>query len=182
MLLRHRHETAVLVARVLDRCVDDASIVIDRFGLPTKEPAIGLSRRLGVAGLELVPAHTANVVFPLRCATAPPRRRASRRRGRRARPRGRIHLCRTAPRVPGAQSLRSCDGLFGACDRDVIVPVRWVLVLLVDGTHCVAVGHRVDSARDLIVPELPAKQITVEGLRASASVVARSTQQNVPDS
>src|SRR5215213_11780621 len=71
VLLLHRHEAAVLVAGVLDRGVDDSSIVLDRFCLPTEEPAVEIARRLGVAGLELVPAHTANVVDPSRADVRP---------------------------------------------------------------------------------------------------------------
>jgi hypothetical protein len=71
MLLRHRHETAVLVASVLDRRVDDSSIVLDRIGLPTEERAVEIAGRLGVSGLELVSAHTANVVDPSRADVRP---------------------------------------------------------------------------------------------------------------
>src|SRR5688500_15807185 len=167
VLLCHRHETAVLVASVLDSRVDDSSIVLDRFGLPTEEPAVEISRRLGIAGLELVPAHAANVVDPSRSDVRPRLPDAEHRaggvgeHGHAAEP---TYVERLLE-YPGAQLLRPCDGLFGACDRDVVVPVRWVLVLLVDGTNRVAVV-RVDAAGDLVVPELPAKQITVEGLRA----------------
>src|SRR5215210_336154 len=64
VLLGHRHEAAVLVASVLDRGVDHIPIVLDGFGLPPEQPAVEVARRPGIAGLELVPAHTANVVDP----------------------------------------------------------------------------------------------------------------------
>src|SRR5215211_3442129 len=166
MLLRHRHETAVLVASVLDRRVDDSSIVLDRIGLPTEERAVEIAGRLGVAGLEFVPAHTANVVDPSRADVRPRLPDTEHRaggvgeHGQAAEPGNVEGLLQYS----GAQSLRPCGGLFGARDGDIVVPVRGLLVLLVDRTNHVAVAHRVNAARDLIVPELPAKQITVEGL------------------
>src|SRR5829696_9016909 len=133
VLLGHRHEAAVLVASVLDRGVDDSSIVLDRFGLPTEEPAVEIARRLGVAGLKLVPAHTANVVDPSR-ADARSRLPDTEHRaggvgehGQAAEP---AHV-EGLLEYPGAQLLRPCGGLFGACDGDIAVPVRGVLVLLV---------------------------------------------------
>src|SRR5919112_1367324 len=165
---RHRHEAAVLVASVLDRGVDDSSIVLDRFALPTEESAVEIARRLGIVGLELVPAHTANVVDPSRADVRPRLPDAEHRaggvgeHGQAAEP-GHVE---GVLEDPGAQALRPCGGLFGARGGNVVVPVRGLLVLLVDRTHHVAVAHRVDAAWDLIVPELPAKQLTVEGLRA----------------
>src|SRR5215211_8031364 len=133
VLLRHRHEPAVLVASVLDRSVDDSSIVLDRFGLPTEEPAVEIARRLGVAGLELVPAHSANIVDPSRADARPRLPDAEHRaggvgeHGQAAEP---AHV-EGLLEYPGAQLLRPCGGLFGACDGDIAVPVRGVLVLLV---------------------------------------------------
>src|SRR5215207_1439326 len=168
VLLRHRHEAAVLVASALDRGVDHSSIVFDRLALPTEEPAVEIACRLGVAGLKLVPAHTANIVDPSRADVqsrlpdAEYRAGGVGEHGQAAEP-GHVE---GLLEYPGAQSPRPCDGLFGARDGDVVVPVRGLLVLLVDRTHHVTVAHRVDAARDLVVPELPAKQITVESLRA----------------
>src|SRR5215210_2704160 len=71
VLLRHRHKATVLYARVLDRGVDQRPIVFDGFDLPTEEPAVENARRRGIAGLELVPGYTADVVDPSRADVRP---------------------------------------------------------------------------------------------------------------
>src|SRR5215210_7439229 len=170
VLLRHRHEATVLGARVLDRGVEQRPIVLDSFDLPTEEPTVEVASRPGIAGLELVPAHATNVVDPsrtdmlLRLPDAEHSAPWVGEHGHASQP----HHVEGLLEYPGAQLPGPRDGLVGARDGDVVVPVRGVLVLLDDRRHRVAltVAHRIDAARDLVVPELPAQQVTVEGLRA----------------
>ena len=152
MLLCHRHETAVLVASVLDRGVDDCAIVLDRFGLPTEEPAVEISCRLGIAGLSsFQPIQPTSLTLPApmrpRLPDAEHRAAGVGEHGHAAEP---TYVERLLEATWRPAELRPCDGLFGACDRDEVVPVRRVLVLLVDGTNRVAVV-RVDAAGDLVV-------------------------------